>query len=298
LVLLKAGLVLLLAALGAINRYRNVPWAARRLRGLRRVGSAEVVAGTAALLTAAGLVNVSPPAYATVQPPAPQVTATGSDFATTVRLRLVVSPGTAGFNYFTLRITDYDSGSVVTADSVTLRFSLPSRSDIGESSLTLKRARDGTYQGTGTNLSLEGRWRVDAFILRGARSVQVTLNVTPIAQRQRIDVVRAPGQPTLYTIHLSQGRTLQVYLDPGKPGANEFHSTLFDASGNELPVSKATISMRPPGGKRAPLPLRELEPGHFVADATVVKGKSGFDIVGTTADGEVLAAHIDITLGQ
>ena len=49
----------------------------------------------------------------------------GSDFGTSVKVRLAVSPGTAGFDTFTATVTDYDSGAPVPADGVTLRFVLP-----------------------------------------------------------------------------------------------------------------------------------------------------------------------------
>jgi copper transport protein len=298
LVVVKVSLIVLLAGLGAINRFRSVPQALRRLRPLRRIGAAEVILGAGALLTAAGLVNVAPPAYATAAPSQSTVVVQGSDFGTTVKVRLEVSPGTAGFNQFKLRVTDYDSGKDVRADVVSLRFSLPSTSDVGSSSLALKLGSDGTYQATGTNLSLDGQWRVDVFVQRGAQSTQVTLNLKTRTVPPQIDVNRVPGQLTLYTIHLSQGRSVQVYLDPGKPGANEFHATLFDASGNELPADKATIFMTPPAGQSQALPIRELEPGHFVADAKVQKGRYGFDINATARTGEQLSTHIDVDIGS
>jgi putative copper export protein/methionine-rich copper-binding protein CopC/nitrogen fixation protein FixH len=298
LVVAKVSLIVLLAGLGAVNRFRGVPQALRRLQPLRRIGSGEVVLGAGALLTAAGLVNVAPPAYAVAATPSqPTIVAQGSDFGTTVKVRLEVSPGTAGFNQFTLRVTDYDSGKVIRADGVSLKFSLPARSDVGSSSLNLKRAPDGTYQATGTNLSLDGAWRVDVFVQRGAQSTQVTLNIKTRTVPQ-IDVNRVPGQLTLYTIHLSQGRSVQVYLDPGTAGPNEFHATLFDASGNELPSDNATIAMTSPGRHPQALPLRELEPGHFVADANVKKGRYGFDINATARTGEQLSTHIDVDIGS
>jgi copper transport protein len=299
LVVVKVSLIVLLAGLGAINRFLSVPQALRGLRPLRRIGTAEVILGAGALLTAAGLVNVAPPAYvAAVAATRPTIVVQGSDFGTTVKVRLEVSPGTAGFNQVKLRVTDYDSGKDVRADAVSLKFSLPSRSDVGSSSLDLKLVSGGTYQATGTNLSLDGQWRVDVFVQRGAQSAQVTLTLKTRTVPPQIDVNKVPGQLTLYTIHLSQGRSVQVYLDPGKPGANEFHATLFDPSGNELPADKATIFMTPPAGQKQALPIRELEPGHFVADANVQKGRYGFDITVTARTGDQLSTHIDVDIGS
>ena len=301
LVILKLVLIALLAMLGAVNRLRSVPAASRALRGLRVVGSTEVVVGATALLVAAALVNVAPPvssaqaATAGTQP----LVVTGSDDATTVRVRLEVSPGTPGFNRFTARVTDYDTGAPVPAQTVQLGFRMPARPDVGSSTLTLSGGNQGTWTGRGANLSIDGTWGVTVLVERGAESAEVPLRLTTRSLPQRIDVSRVPGEPTLYTIHLAAGRTVQVYIDPNRPGPVEFHSTFFDAAGNELPVTSATITMTPPGAGTQPqaLPARQLEPGHFVADATLGAGSYRFDISGTTGGGETIATHIDITAG-
>src|SRR3984885_9777336 len=46
---------------------------------------------------------------------------------------LAVSPGTAGFNTFDLRVTDYDTGAPVHATSVQLEFTQPLRPQLGQS---------------------------------------------------------------------------------------------------------------------------------------------------------------------
>jgi len=299
LVVLKVGLIVLLAALGAVNRLRNVPAAARTLRGLRRVGSVEVVAGAAAVLVAAALVNVAPPVSSAqaAAANAQSLVVTASDDATTVRVRLEVTPGTPGFNRFVAHVTDYDTGAAVAASSVQLTFRLPARTDVGASTLALARQPDGSYAGRGANLSIDGTWAVVVLVERGAQSTEVPLHITTLSPPLRIDVSRVPGEPTLYTIHLSRGGTVQVYIDPNRPGPVEFHSTFFDTAGNELPVTSATISMTPPAGPVQTLPIRQLEPGHYVADATLGSGSYRFDITGTTSTGETIATHVSITAG-
>lgn len=301
LVILKLALIALLAVLGAVNRLRSVPAAGRALRGLRVVGSTEVVVGATALLVAAALVNVAPPvssAQASTAGTQPLVV-TGSDDATTVRVRLEVSPGTPGFNHFTAHVTDYDTGATVPAQSVQLGFRMPARPDVGSSTLTLSGGSQGPWTGSGANLSIDGTWGVTVLVERGAESAEVPLRLTTRSLPQKIDSSRVPGEPTLYTVHLTAGRTVQVYIDPDKRGTVEFHSTFFDASGNELPVTSATITMTPPGAGAQPqsLPTRQLEPGHYVADATLGAGSYRFDITGTTSSGETIATHIDITAG-
>src|SRR5581483_11004567 len=161
LVVAKVVVIAALAGLGARNRWRHVPGADASLRGLRLVGGVEVVLGASALLLAAALVNVAPPVSARTRsaPTVKPIVASGADYGTTTRLRLEVSPGVAGFNRFTVRATDYDSGAPVRGATVQLGFVIPQRPDVGGSTLDLKPARAGIYQGDGANLSIFGTWR-------------------------------------------------------------------------------------------------------------------------------------------
>lgn len=299
LVILKLVLVAVLAGLGAVNRFRHVPRAWRGVTGLRRVASTEVLLGGMAVLVAAALVNVSPPISAGAAGPPAQIVATGSDPGTTVKARLVASPGTAGFNQFTVTVSDYDTGQPVDAAGVQLRFFLPARSDVGGSSLDLKRSGPGTFTGSGGNLSLDGRWDVDVLVERGAQSAQVSLQLATRTVPPVITVQEGKGPiPTLYTAKLADGRSVQVYLDPNKPGPLIFHSTFFDAKGTELPVTTCTITLAPPGGGAAPLSVQMLEPGHFVADVTMAGGRYHAVISGSTASGESISVALDVAAGQ
>ncbi len=58
---------------------------------------------------------------------------------------------------------------------MTLRFSLPARPDVGGSSLQLQPAGDGSFTGTGSNLSLAGTWTVTALVVEPTTSVEVPL---------------------------------------------------------------------------------------------------------------------------
>ena len=230
LVIVKVALFVILAGLGAINRYRNVPRASRVLRGLRRVASTEVLIGAAVVLVAAALVNVAPPvaSAATTSPvKATQLVVTGSDFATTVKVRLTVSPGAAGFNNFKLGVTDYDTGAPIRASSAQLEFTQPLRPQLGESTLTLKRQSDGTFKARGGNLSIAGIWEVAVIIENAQRSTEVHLQLTTIAPAPLVTATRFSGLPTLYSIQLQHGWLAQVYLDPDKAGMDEFHCTFF-----------------------------------------------------------------------
>jgi putative copper export protein/methionine-rich copper-binding protein CopC len=302
-VIAKSAILGGLAALGAVNHFRNVPAAGRALGGLRLVGSTEVLLGATAVLLSGALVNLPPPvasgtAGAAARPsPSPSATpllVEGHDFGTSVRLRLEVSPGAAGFNTFTATVTDYDSGAPVSASGVTLRFAVPARADVGGSRLDLASTGAGIFSATGSNLSLDGAWQVTALVARGASSVEVPLELITRTAATQIDTNAVAGLPTIYTVHLSAGRTVQVYLDPGAAGGNEVHATFFDPSGNELPVESVTMIMGPRGQAAATLTSRQLEPGHFVADMTLVAGTDTLSIAGPAPNGDVLVAQLDL----
>jgi hypothetical protein len=292
----KSGLLVVLAGLGAVNHFRNVPIAGSRVGPLRRVGSTELIVGTVVLVLSASLVNISPPGQAAAATMPPEITSTGNDFGTTLRIRLTASPGTPGFNMFRATITDYDSGAPIDGRTVTLRFSLPARPDVGGSQLRLPAVGDGVYQATGGNLSLAGTWRVAAQIAGGPDTVEVALTLKTRRVPPTIEVNAQPGLPTIYIIHFSTGETAQVYADPGTPGPNELHLTFFDSSGKELPVKTASVSIGLQGTAQAKATLRLLEPGHFVSDATLVAGTYSISISGSPAAGEPLAAKLEVPI--
>jgi copper transport protein len=307
LVLLKIGLLVPIAALGALNHFRNVPRADRELRPLRRAGLTELSLGAVVLLVASMLVNAAPPtevAAAAAGSSAPAASAasatlapllvTGSDFGTTVRLALTVSPGIVGSNDFSARLTDYDSGVLVDATAVRLSFSLPVRPDVGSSTLQLTRQTSGAFAGTGANLSMAGTWLVSALVTEPTTSVQVDLQVTVQSAPQQIDVNRVPGLPTIYTVHLGIGRTVQVYLDPGTPGPNTLHATWFDASGKEMPVSNVTMTEILSTGGSLALQPQILDSGHEAAPVQVASLPATFALNATGPGGIALQTQLQI----
>ena len=192
LVIAKTALFGALALLGAANHFVSVPAAARNLGLLRRIGRVELAVGAVVLLLT-GLLVTSPRhrrrrLRRRLPHPAPAVIVDGHDFGTSVKVRLEASPGAAGFNTFRATVTDYDTGAPVTADHVTLRFSIPARSDVGGSRLDLAPSGPGIFTATGGNLSLEGAWQIAALVARGTSSVEVPLqlitNVAPAPHRR------------------------------------------------------------------------------------------------------------------
>ena len=298
LVIAKSGLLGILALLGAINHFISVPAAVRTLGPLRRVGRVEVSIGVLVLLASGVLVNLAPPSSVAAnptQPPERPVVTVGNDFGTTVRVRLVVTPGSAGLNEFALGVTDYDTGTPISADDVTLRFSTASTSGVGGSSLALTPTGPGSFAASGGNLSLDGIWKLTAVVAAPSGSVEVPLAVATRIPSLHVEANPVAGAPTIFTAHLPAGNSLQVYLDPGRPGPNELHATFFDASGHELPVPSATVLLEPAGGPNAVVAARQLEPGHFVADLDdTTAGSLGVDVIGAAPGGATLHAHFDI----
>lgn len=303
LVLVKVALFVVLAGLGAINRFGNVPRASRVLRGLRRIATTEIVVGVAAVLVAAALVNVAPPVASAEAVSTPQpvtLVVSGSDFATTVKVRLTVSPGSAGFNEFTLRLTDYDTGATVHASSVQLEFVQPLRPQLGQSTVSLTRRPDGSFAARGGNLAVAGIWEVAAIIVNASHSTEVHLQLTTITPAPIVTATRFNGLPTLYSIQLQNGWLAQVYIDPDKPGNDEFHVTFFTNSNetSEIEIATTTIGMTAVGGMPTILVSRRLDPiGHYVADATIPPGATRYDIIATTQTGVAIATYVTITPG-
>jgi putative copper export protein/methionine-rich copper-binding protein CopC len=301
----KVLLFLGLVALGALNRYRIVPalaasrrssgeaqgeadtGRAERLEMLRRNVRGEVALAACVLAAAAVLSQLPPGKFVAGQvaarppPQPPSVQVEGNDFATSVRLDLTVSPGTAGPNSFTAKVTDYDSGEPWPASRVALRFTPRDRPEIGGATLELARGGDGLWQGKGSMLSIDGPWVVVALVQAPGSSVTVPLELRTRSASQQVEVSKVPGQPTLYTIDLPTGGTLQSYLDPGRPGANTVHFTFFTAGGGEQTMDQVHATMTTAGATRA-LELLSLGTGHFAANVDLEPGEVSFAVDGST----------------
>ena len=303
--MVKICLLVGLAGLGAINHFRNVPAAAGDLTGLRRVGSVEILLAAVVLFVASVLVNVAPPVDMAVASSGPTPSAPadlvvdGHDYATTVKLALTITPGAAGPNTFRATAVDYDTGAPVSARGISLRFAFPGRPDLGASALSLAPAGAGTFAGSGANLSLGGAWSITALV-ETTTPVEVPLVVTVPTPPQQVDVNRALGQPTLYTVHLSNGRTAHVPTSiQWAATAADLHITYFDSAGKELPVTgiPSTVATAS-GAARGPSPS-PLEPGHVVGHVRTTAGTAlTVEVIGTASGGERLDFRLDITPGR
>jgi copper transport protein len=182
---LFAGLLLL----GALNRYRLVPaLAVPARRGatgrLRRSVSGELWLAAGVLLAAALLSELPPGATAGAaaarqQHPAPPMAlrATGSDYATSVRVTLTVSPGTAGPNSFQAAVSDYDTGTPLPARRVELTGTPAGQPGLASARLKLVKGADGRWQATGRLLSIGGRWTLVTIVEAAGGGVTVPLQL-------------------------------------------------------------------------------------------------------------------------
>jgi copper transport protein len=181
---LFAGLLLL----GALNRYRLVPAMAvparRSATGrLRRSVSGELWLAAGVLLAAALLSELPPGATAgavaesdTAAAPM-ALRATGSDYATSVRVTLTVSPGAAGPNRFQAAVSDYDTGSPLPVRGVELTGRPMAQPDLASARLKLVKEADGSWQGNGPLLSIGGHWTLVTIVEGTGGGVTVPLEL-------------------------------------------------------------------------------------------------------------------------
>jgi copper transport protein len=295
---IKVAVVAGLIGLGALNRYRSIPRLAQHSGMLARVLSLEIVAALVVFTMTGVLTGFAPrPASAGGAPRITEIVATGSDVATTMKVRLAVTPGAPGRNAYQFTPSDYDTGAPIRVVGVTLSFQAVGRPDVGASSIDLKAGSAGTWVGQGTQLSIQGVWTVTATIQTATKGVEIPLTLTTASPPERITVARQSGEPDIYTITLPAGDQLQAYNDPGSPGTNQLHVTAFDTAGKELPLASVTMTAISPQGTPQSLDATRFSAGHFVASVTLTTGNWRFELSAATRRGRSLLASFQQTIG-
>jgi copper transport protein len=295
----KVALALVLVALGAANRRRSIPRIATGDGGpLNRIVRAEIVVALGIIVLTGALTSLPPGGVDRSAPaPSPEITADGSDFGTTVRVSVSATPGTAGPNAFTVDVADFDTGEPADVDAVTLRFA---RAGAGESSATtsLELEREGDrWTAEGSAMSIAGTWNVTAHVRTGDETVDVPLVLTTTTLGTSRSVAEIPGQPSITTITYRDGRSAQLYVDPGTSGPNQVHVTAFDAAGAELQLGRASLATVPPAGPAAPTDVLRLGPGHLVANVELEPGEWVFDFTAVPVEGDPMQATLRTTIG-
>jgi copper transport protein len=298
-IIAKSGVLAVLAAIGAFNRYVTLGNAARVSRWLGRAGAAEIGLAAIVLGLSALLVNQSPPAAApgTEGPTARPLVVTGHDFGTSIRARLVITSGAPGTNTFELAVTDYDTGASVDAAGASLRFEVKSVAGVAPATLDLARSDAGTFTGSGAQLSIDGIWTVTATVTQSGSAVEVPMLVATVVPEQPVDALVTEGLPTIYTVQVGAAGSVQVYLDPGNGGPAQLHVTFFDAAGSERPVDAVTVAAFTGDGAGELLAPRLLEPGHFVTSIVAGAGPLVVDAVtGDLTGAGVSHIHVHVTI--
>lgn len=305
--IVKLALAAALIGLGALNRRRSIPRLGTDDGLLRKVVTVEVAAAVGVFALTGILTSLNPdvPRGEPAPPPARRATASGADFATTTRVTFTATPGTAGPNTFEARIVGYDDDLSLDADEVSVLMSPIGRPEIEPTTLELRPGEVGgegapaAWTGTGTQLSLAGAWDLVVQVRSGARTTEVPLVLVTRAPPTTSVVAQGSGDlPDIETFTLSTGEQLQLYLDPGTPGTNEYHVTAFDPQGRELPLSGLVVVAVDPDGLTETLDVTRLTPGHFAAPVEADAGRWTFEVVATSEGGTVLQATQELEVAS
>jgi len=288
----KIALAFALIALGAVNRRRTIPRIADGDPApLGRVVRAELVVALGVVLLTGTLTGLPPGGVdrSEASPPA-SIGAEASDFGTTVRVRLTATPGSPGPNTFTADVTDHDTGSPADVDAVTLRLA---RVGADAPTATIELAPEGDiWVADDAGLSIAGTWNVTARITVDADTVEVPMTLTTRVPGATSSVAEVPGQPSITTVTYLDGRSAQLYVDPGSAGPNQVHVTVFDAAGRELQLDEAALTVVPPSEPALTADVLRFGPGHFVANIDLGGGTWIFDFTAVPVDGAPLQATL------
>lgn len=275
-----------LVALGGLNRYRNVPHAAEGLGGLRRVSRAELLLAAGVLAASALLAGLAPPTSSSpvlaATTEVPSLELEGSDLATSIRVLLNVTPGSAGTNRFDARITDYDTGQPIPASRVDVRFAYLEGTATGSTTLELAPQAIGTYSAIGPNLALEGLWHLILTVQRPDDSAQVAFDLATRCSALPLGT----GRPQVFMLPIEGQGSVQGLVGGVGGSRYQVHFTFLDDRDRELVIQdRATVIAWQPGARPNQLRATRLGPGHFVGHAQLDGGHWYFQGTAVTPDG-------------
>ncbi len=294
-VLAKFALIGLILGLAARSRNRGLPAAEEDLGPLRKTAKWELALAVVALGVAALLGTLAPPvsegAGAT-----PGLTASGADFATTTKVELSAASNQPGPNLFTVRASDYDSGSPSPLTAASLRFTPLDDPDVASSSLKLAPRPDGSFAGSGPNLSFEGRWGVDVLLegKRGATEVPLELDVPD--PHRFVSVQRIPGTLAKFTMQIGSVGLIRIEPDPQRPGPSQLHVVCYTPFGSVSLVDQMVVTEAGEGESPRQLPLKRIGPGRFVAPVRFAPGLAAITVTAQTDDGTRLRGAFKLNI--
>jgi hypothetical protein len=291
-VLAKVCLLLALAAFGAFNRWRSVPLASHNLRPLRQAGSGELALAASALLAAAVLGTLPPPASGFA--PAVELDVSGTDYATTMRARLTAPSDEPGPNRFVIHLLDYDTKTPVGARRVSLRFTPVDDPGVATTSLALEAGPGDSYVGSGANLAFDGRWRVTVVVERPSDSVEIPLEIRARSAPQFVSVERIPGKAPGYLIQAAGGEQVRISPDPERAGPSKVQVAFWDLFGDDREIEGIVVTTAAREGSTRQQPVQRLGRNRFVADVVLRPGRNTIAAIARTTDGTRVRAEVGI----
>jgi copper transport protein len=294
-ILVKALLLVIIAAFGGLNRWHSVPAAAKNLRPLRRVASVELSL-MFAVVVVAGVLGALPPPSAGALVEAGTIDVSGTDFATSARATLTAASDQPGPNRFAVRVVDYDSKAPIRDARVSLRFTPLDDPGVAPTSLPLDPGAGDVYEGSGSNLSFEGRWRVAVLIQRAQTSTEVPLDVEVRGAPLAVIMDRRPGRPARYSVTIKGEGSIWISADPERAGPSTLHVTTIDLLSDFRPVDSIVVTASARGGPVRQLPVHRIDGSNFTAAIDLQIGVNTIVVVARAANGARLraAATIDV----
>ncbi len=237
----KAALLVIIASLGALNRWLIVPVVAISLRGLRRTAGGELAVATCALAATAVLGTLAPPA-ASPRTALLGISVSGIDFARSVRVDLTAASDQPGANRFVVHAVDYDTRTPVHARRINLLFTALDDPDVEPTFLALTPGPGDSYVGSGANMAIDGRWRVNVIIERTVDSADVPLEIETRVNPRWVSIQRLPGQAPAYTVEIQNQGIVELSPDPERPGPSKISVRSFDFIGDPRMVESVIVT--------------------------------------------------------
>jgi len=293
-VLAKVALTVGIAGLAAVNHWRSVAAAAADLRPLRKAGAGEVVLAGCALVAAAALGSLPPPAAALRNPSGLEVF--GVDFGTTVRVQLTTPSDQPGPNRFVANVLDYDSGQPLGPRRVSLRFTPLDDPRVASTMLELKKGADEVFTGSGSNLAFDGRWRITALVEREADSVEVPMEVETRLKPQFVSITRVEGQPTNYMIQVDNAGQVAIIPESERAGPTTVTIICYDVLRDQTWVEDIVVATRAGDGPARQQPVTRTSPSAFVSRFAFEPGPNRITVVARTPAGTRIRASLALDI--
>jgi len=146
-----------------------------------------------------------------------------------------------------------------------------------------------------TRLGRKGLAQVSApRVMRGARgfvlgvAIPILLFAGLTLVSQAVSPARGqsllPTLPDISVVSLPHGDSAQVYLEPGRPGVNQFHVVVTGPASSALTGPPVVRAVRQGAGAH-PLRLVRLSPGHYLSVTILAPGTWHFSVVAPTRSG-------------